>query len=122
MFFSSVTGLSCYPVNGKYIVICPHANEPGIKEKAELNIQKFQSQKKKNAHTNKKRRNLNTVNWEDIPEKRRAVLLSQQRTQLSTPDTSSVSTISGTTPNGQVIRRSNMTLHQDVVVLSTQSS
>ena len=25
-------------VNGKYIVICPHANEPGIKEKAELNI------------------------------------------------------------------------------------
>ncbi len=50
------------------------------------------------------------------------MLLSQQRTQLGTPDTSSVSTISGGTPNGSVIRRSNITLLQDVVVLSTQSS
>jgi len=88
-------------VNGKYSVICPHANEPGIKEKAELNIQKFQNRKKKNAQTNKKHHNLNTVNWEDIPEKRREVLLGQQRTQLGTPDTSSVSTISGATPNGR---------------------
>ncbi len=88
-------------VNGKYVVICPHATEPGIKEKAELNIQKFQNRKKKHARTNKKRRNLNTVNWEDIPEKRREVLLGQQRAQLGTPDTSSVSTISGATPNGR---------------------
>ena len=109
-------------VNDKYIVICPHTNEPGIKEKAELNIQNFQSRKKKNARTNKKHRNLNTVNWEDIPEKRPEVLLSQQRAQLSTPDTSSVSTISCTAPNGSVIRRSHITLLQDVVVLSTQSS
>ncbi len=109
-------------VNGKYIVICPHANEPGIKEKAELNIKKIQNGKKKNARTNKKHHNLNTVNWEDIPEKRREVLLGQQRAQLGTPDTSSVSTISGATPNGSVIRHSNITLLQDVVVLSTQSS
>jgi len=109
-------------VNGKYVVICPHANEPGIKEKAELNIQKFQNQKKKNACTNKKRRNLNTVNWEDIPKKRREVLLGQQCAHFGMPDMSSVSTISGATPNGSVIRRSNITLLQDVVVLSTQSS
>ena len=62
------------------------------------------------------------MNWEDIPEKRREVLLGQQRAQLGTPDTSSVSTISGATPNGSVIRHSNITLLQDVVVLSTQSS
>jgi hypothetical protein len=61
------------------------------------------------------------MNWEDIPEKRREVLLGQQRAQLNTPDTSSVSTISGATPNGSVIRCSNITLLQDVVVLSTQS-
>jgi len=109
-------------VNGKYVVICPHATEPGIKEKAELNIQKFQNQKKKNACTNKKRRNLNTVNWEDIPKKRREVLLGQQCAHFGMPDMSSVSTISGATPNGSVIRRSNITLLQDVVVLSTQSS
>ena len=108
-------------VDGKYVVICPRAGEPGIKEKAELNIQKFQSRKRKNARTNKKRRNLNTVNWEDIPEKRCEVLISQ-RAKLSTPDTSSVSTISGGTSGGGIIRRSHITLLQDVVVLSTQSS
>ena len=106
-------------VNGKYVVTCLHANEPGIKEKTELNIQKFQSRRRKNARTNKKRHNLNTVNGEDIPKKRREVLLSQQRAQLSTPYTSSVSTILGTPSNGSVICRSHITLLQDVIVLST---
>ena len=62
------------------------------------------------------------MNWEDIPEKRREVLLGQQHAHLNVPDTSSISTISGATPNGSVIRRINITLLQDVVVLSTQSS
>ena len=62
------------------------------------------------------------MSWEDIPEKRHEVLLGQQCAQLGTPDTSSVSTILSATPNRSIIRRSNITLLQDVIVLSTQSS
>ena len=64
-------------VDGKYVVVCPRADEPGIKEKAEMNIQRMQARRKRNARNNKKRKNLNTVNWEDIPESRRAVLAVQ---------------------------------------------
>jgi hypothetical protein len=39
--------------DGKYVVTCPNANEPGVREKAELNIQKYQARKKKNARNNK---------------------------------------------------------------------
>ncbi len=48
--------------DGKYTAICPNANKPGVREKAELNIQKYQARKKKNSRNNKKRCNLNTVN------------------------------------------------------------
>jgi hypothetical protein len=57
-------------VDGKYVVICPNADQPGVREKAELDILKY-------ARINKKRKNLNTLNWEDIPEKRRGVILGQ---------------------------------------------
>ena len=60
--------------NGKYIVVCPNAHEPSIKERVELNIQKYQTRTRKHTRNNKKRRNLNTVNWEDIPKKCREVL------------------------------------------------
>jgi hypothetical protein len=39
--------------DGKYVMTCPNANKPGIREKAELNIQKYQAWKKKNARKNK---------------------------------------------------------------------
>ena len=108
-------------VDGKYVVICPNAHMPGVKEKAELSIQKFQSWKKKNARNNKKRRNLNTLNWEDIPEKRREVIINQQRALISTTESPSVaSSLTGSTPSASVICRSNITLLQEVVVLSTQ--
>jgi hypothetical protein len=42
--------------NGKYVVICPRANKPGVREKAELNIQKYQAWKKRNVRNNKKRK------------------------------------------------------------------
>jgi hypothetical protein len=111
--------------DNKYVVICPHANEPGIWEKAELNIQKYQAQKKKNARNNQKRCNLNTVNWEDIPEKRREILAAQHHASLGKVIPSSASSASSTLTGGSspsIIRRGTVTLHQDVVVLSTQSS
>ena len=112
-------------VDGKYVVICPRADEPGVREKAELNIQKYQARKKRNAKNNKKRKNLNTVNWEDIPESRRDVLGAQHFASLhkvvSGSTSTAASTLTGSTGPG-LIRRGNFTLHQDVVILSTQSS
>ena len=112
-------------VDGKYVVICPCADEPGIREKAELNIQKYQARKKRNARNNKKRKNLNTVNWEDIPESCRNVLAAQHHASLTKvvpgSASSAASTLTGTSSPG-LIRRGNVTLHQDVVILSTQSS
>ncbi len=110
-------------VDGMYVVICPNAHMPGVKEKAELNIQKFQSREKKNARNNKQRRNLNMLNWEDIPKKRCEVIINQQCALISVTESSSVSSsLTGSTPGASFIRRSNITLLQDVIVLSTQSS
>ncbi len=106
-------------------MICPRANEPGVWEKAELNIQKYQARKKRNVSNNKKRRNLNTVNWENIPEKRREILAAQHHASLNKVAPGSVSsaasTLTGASSPG-IIRHGSVTLHQDVVILSTQSS
>jgi hypothetical protein len=111
--------------DGKYVVTCPNANEPGVWEKAELNIQKYQARKKKNARNNKKCRNLNTVNWEDIPEKRCEILAAQHHASLNkvapSSTSSAASTLTGDSSAG-IIRRGSVTLHQDVVIFSTQSS
>jgi hypothetical protein len=115
-------------IDNKYVVTCENADKPGVRERAELNILKFQARKKKNARNNKKRRNLNTVNWEDIPEKRREVLAAQARgtTVVSVGSasaaSSAASTMTGSASPAGIIRRGNVTLHQDVVILSTQSS
>jgi hypothetical protein len=108
-------------------VICPRADDPSVREKAELNIQKYQARKKRNARNNKKRKNVNTVNWEDIPELRREVLAAQHYASLHkvVPGgaSSAASTLTGASgPPAGLIRRGNLTLHQDVVNLSTQSS
>jgi hypothetical protein len=66
-------------VDGKFIVVCPNANNPGVRDKAALEIQKFTQRRRRNLRNNKKRKNLNTVNWADIPEQRKAILLDQQR-------------------------------------------
>ncbi len=90
-----------------------------------MNIQKYQARKKKNSRNNQKCRNLNTVNWEDIPEKEREVLAAQQRALLSVGSwsiASRASSILTGSSNPSIIHRSNVTLHQDVVILSTQSS
>jgi hypothetical protein len=87
-------------VDGKYIVICPNTNKPGVGKKAELNISKYQACRKKNARNNKKRKNVNTVNWEDIPEKRCEVILAQQPVHmavLSSDAASVASSLTGTT-------------------------
>jgi hypothetical protein len=107
-------------------VVCPRADKPGVREKVELNIQKYQSRKKRNARNNKKCKNLNTVNWEDIPESRRDVLAAQHHASLNKvvpgSASSAASTLTGALGPPGLICRGNLTLHQDVVILSTQSS
>ncbi len=109
-------------IDGKYIVVCPNAHEPGIKEKVELNIQKYQTRTRKHTRNNKKRRNLNTVNWEDIPKKCREVLAAQQRVLLSvTAPLLSVALALRGGMGASVICRGHITFHQDVIILSFQS-
>ncbi len=63
------------------------------------------------------------MNWEDILKKQCEVILGQQRALMavSSSNTASVaSSLTETTAN--VISRSHVTLHHDIVVLSTQSS
>jgi hypothetical protein len=108
--------------DGKYVVICPRANEPGVWEKAELNIQKYQARKRRNVRNNKKCKNLNTVNWEDIPEKHREILAAQHHASLNKVVWSSASSAASTLTGASspcIIRRGSVTLHQDVVILST---
>ena len=67
------------------------------------------------------------MNWEDIPELRRDVLAAQHYASLHkvVPGgaSSAASTLTGASgPPAGLIRRGNLTLHQDVVILSTQSS
>jgi hypothetical protein len=64
-------------VDGKYVIVCPNADKPGVREKAELNLLKYQAQHQRNARNNKKHKNVNTVNWEDIPKKLREIILAQ---------------------------------------------
>ncbi len=65
------------------------------------------------------------MNWEDIPEKQREVLVAQQGALLSMGSwsiaSSAFSTLTGSL-NPSVICHSKVTLHQDIVILSTQSS
>jgi hypothetical protein len=63
------------------------------------------------------------LNWEDVPVKQREVILCQQRTLMAVSFSniaSVASSLTGTTAG--VICHSHVILHQDVVVLSTQSS
>jgi hypothetical protein len=110
---------------GKFVVCCPNANKPGIREHTAAQIKDFQARRGRKNSKGTKRKNLNTVNWEDIPSARRKVLLQQHRSGSTvTLDGGSVaSSITGaTTTRASGNRNGSITLHQDVVVLSSNSS
>jgi hypothetical protein len=64
--------------HGKWTVICPNATKLGIQERAVLQISQFQTRKKKQAREYKKKKNINTINWEDLPAKSQEHILLQQ--------------------------------------------
>jgi len=104
-----------------WIVTCPKADQPGIRAHAQDEIAKFRKRRQKKAKGGAKRKNLNTVNWDDLPPTSQERILLQQRavpTVLASDATSVTSTITGTTG----LERGNVTLHQDVVVLNSGST
>jgi hypothetical protein len=111
---------------GKFVVCCPNANKPGIREHAAAQIKDFQARRGRKNSKGTKRKNLNTVNWDDIPSARREVLLQQHRagsTVTLDGGGSVASSITGaTTTRASGNRNGSLTLHQDVVVLSSNSS
>ena len=113
---------------GKFVVVCPNANKPGIHEHAAAQIKDFQARRGRKHSKATKRKNLNTVNWDDILSARHEVLLLQQHCagSLVTLDGGSMgssitgATTSPTRASGNL--NGSLTLHQDVVVLSSNSS
>ncbi len=110
---------------GQYVVTCPNANKPGIREHTVAQIKDFQVRRGRKHAKGTKRKNVNTLNWDDIPSERHAVLVQQHHSgSVVTTDGGSVaSSITGaTTTWASDIRVSHITLHQDVIVLAGTSS
>jgi hypothetical protein len=73
----------------------------------------------------RKKRNVNTINWEDLPASSQEQILLQQRA-LTSIITNKSSSVSSPITGGMGItclgtERSSVTLHQDVVVLASDS-
>ena len=106
------------------MVICPNADKPGIRANAAIQIKEFQERRGRKTAKSSKRKNVNTLTWDDIPRECRAVLLQQHHSgSVVTTDGGSVasSIISVTTPQRPSACNS-VTLHQDVIVLTGTSS
>jgi hypothetical protein len=54
-------------IRGTYKILCPNANQPGVANFAKLNIRDFQAREKRRLKEFRKHKNMNTINWEDIP-------------------------------------------------------
>jgi hypothetical protein len=55
---------------GKYVVICPNADKPGIRVHAAAQIKDFQERRGRKTAKGTKRKNVNTLAWDDIPKER----------------------------------------------------
>jgi hypothetical protein len=105
---------------GKYVVICPNADKPGIRANAAIQIKDFQEQRGRKTAKSSKRKNVNTLTWDDIPKERRAVLLQQHHSDsvVTTDGGSVASSITDVTTSQRPGARNSITLHQDVVILT----
>jgi len=106
------------------VVICPNADKPGIRAHTAAQIKDFQERRGRKTARGSKRKNVNTLTWDDIPKERRAVLLQQHHSgSVVTTDGGSVaSSITGVTMPQRPGARISVTFHQDVVVLTGTSS
>jgi hypothetical protein len=115
-------------VNGKWVVICPNNDQPGVRDSAKLNILQYQTRRRRKTWENRKRKNVHTLNLEDLPWSTQDQNLLQHWAKASgaTTDATSVSvrsSITGATGSvGTGVKRGSITLHQDMVVLASDST
>jgi hypothetical protein len=128
--------LKCFGCNGphpcsrkdnrEWKVICPNALNQCVAEKAQSEISKFQACRKKKQQEHKKWKNVNTINWEDIPTECQEVILQQQYSLMSvvvSKGTPSVgSSVTNATGTAHPTTRSSVTLHQITIVLASSNS
>ena len=112
---------------GQFVIVCPNANKAGICEHPAAQIKDFQARRGRKQSKATKRKNLNTVNWDDIPSEHREVFLQQHCAgSIVTMDGGIVgSSITGATTSPTCTsghRNGSITLHQDIVVFLSNSS
>ncbi len=102
-------------------MICSYSTKSGVQGCAALQISQFQTRKKKQAREYKKKKNMNTINWEDLPAKSQERILLQQQlvSSVVTQDNQSVSSsiTEATGINRSGTKHGSVTLHQDVVII-----
>jgi hypothetical protein len=107
---------------GTYKIVCPNANQPGLMDCAKLNIKHFQTHKKKHMKDFKKRKNILTLNWEDIPLDCHKVIFQQQCSLMwvvtAEGNNSTASSLASTTCGPR--SRPSVILHQDAEALTTE--
>ncbi len=89
---------------GSYVVICPNQHNPGITENATRALERMRKNKSRRYQHNKKRKNINTVNFGDLPEAARARIqgqVHQFEAGGGTSVASSPSTLSASTPTSR---------------------
>jgi hypothetical protein len=80
---------------GSYVIICPNQNNPGIKENATRALEGMRKNKSRRYQHNKKRMNLHTVNFGDLPETTRAWMQGQVHQYEASSGTSVVLSVTG---------------------------
>jgi hypothetical protein len=109
-------------------VICPNKNKPGVMDCAKLAISQYQTCQRRQTWENRKRKNVHTLNLDDLSQSTQDRILLQHRTQASAAmtDATSVSVSSSITGAMSTVqtgtKRGCITLHQDVVVLASDST
>jgi hypothetical protein len=115
-------------VNGKWVVIFPNKDQPGVRDRTKLNILQYQTCQRRKTWENRKRKNVHTLNLEDLPWSTQDWILLQHWAKASgaTIDATSISvssSITGATGSvGTGVKRGSITLHQDMVVLASDST
>jgi hypothetical protein len=109
-------------------VICLNKDQPGVRDRAKLNILQYQTRQRRKTWENQKRKNIHTLNLEDLSRSTQDQILLQHWAKASgaTTNATSVSVSSSITGAmgsvGTSVKRGSITLHQDVVVLASDST
>jgi hypothetical protein len=77
--------------NGKWIVICPNKDQPGIRDRVKLAILQYQTRQRRKTRENRKCKNVRTLNLEDLPWFTQDQIFLQHRAKASGATTNATS-------------------------------